>query len=141
MKFVLKRQLTVALENQPGRLAEISQLIAGHGLNIEALCVIDNAEQGVVRLLIDDAARRKDVLVEGGFYVVEAEVLAIQLNDRRGKLALVTNSLAAAHINIDYAYATVDHKEASTLLILKVSNVRMAENVLSKLSDDSGVAS
>jgi hypothetical protein len=136
MKFAVKRQLTVALQNQPGRLAEISQLIASHGLNIEALCVIDNVEQGVVRLLTDDAARCKDLLVENGFYVVEAEVLAIQLDDRRGKLALVTNALASAHINIDYAYATVDHTEASTLLIVKVSNVRMAEDVLAKLAGE-----
>ena len=136
MDFVVKRQLTVALENQPGCLANISQIISDHGLNIEALCVIDNVEQGVVRLLVDDPAQCKDVLIRKGFYVVEAEVLAIKLTDRRGKLATLTKALAAAHINIDYAYATVDHVEAHTLLVLKVSNIRMAEEIVTKLSDD-----
>lgn len=136
MEFAVKRQLTVALQNQPGRLAEISQLIASHGFNIEALCVIDNVEQGVIRLLIDDAGKCKDLLVKNGFYVVEAEVLTIKLSDRRGKLAAVTKALAAAHINIDYAYATVDHREAQTLLVMKVSNIRMAEDIVARLKDD-----
>ena len=133
MHFAVKRQLTVALQNQPGRLAEISQIISSNGLNIEAICVVDNVEQGVVRLLVDDVARCKELLIEDGFYVVEAEVLAINLSDRRGRLADVTKALASAHINIDYAYATVDHKEANTLMIMKVSNIRMAEQILEKL--------
>ena len=137
MRFALKRQLTVSLQNQPGRLAEVSELIASHGFNIEALCVIDNNEQSVVRLLVDDPAKCKDALIEGGFYVVEAEVLAIPLADRRGKLAEVTRALATARLNIDYAYATVDHADHAkrSLFILKVSNVRMAEQVLGGLVD------
>ncbi|BET66150.1 hypothetical protein ASA1KI_10680 [Opitutales bacterium ASA1] len=133
MQFSIKRQLTVALQNQPGRLAEISQVIASSGLNIEALCVVDNVEQGVIRLLVDQPARCKELLIEDGFYVVEAEVLAINLTDRRGKLAAVTKALATAQINIDYAYSTVDHPEAHTLLVMKVSNIRLAEKVLEEL--------
>ncbi len=136
MQFSIKRQLTVALQNQPGRLAEISQIVATNGLNIEALCVVDNVEQGVVRLLVDEPARCRELLVEDGFYVVEAEVLAIHLADRRGKLAVVTKALAASQINIDYAYSTVDHVQAATLLVMKVSNIRLAESVLGQLETD-----
>lgn len=136
MLFALKRQLTVSLQNQPGRLAEVSELIAKHGFNIEALCVIDNNEQSVVRLLVDDPARCKDALIDAGFYVVEAEVLALPVADRRGKLAEVTRALAAAHLNIDYAYATVDHADHAqrSLIILKVSNTRLAEQVLQAMA-------
>ena len=116
-------------------MAEISQIIATNGLNIEALCVVDNVEQGVIRLLVDEPARCKELLVENGFYVVEAEVLAIHLSDRRGKLAVVTKALATAQINIDYAYATVNHPKANTLLVMKVSSVRLAEKVLRKLDN------
>lgn len=136
MKFALKRQLTVALQNQPGTLAEISRVIAKAGFNIEALCVVDNVDQGVVRLLVDQPARCKDLLVQEGFYVVEAEVFAVNLTDRRGKLAAVTKALAAAKLNVDYAYSTVDHQGAHTLLVMKVSNPRMAEEILSRLADE-----
>ncbi len=134
MRFAIKRQLTVALQNQPGRLAEISQIISANGLDIEALCVVDNTEQGVARLLVDDAARAREILNAEGFYVVEAEVLAINLTDRRGRLADVTKALAAAHVNIDYAYSTVDHRGAHTRLVMKVSNLRIAEKILAELT-------
>lgn len=136
MQFALKRQLTVALQNQPGVLAEISRVISNAGCTIEALCVVDNVEQGVVRLLVDDPGTCKDLLVQEGFYVVEAEVFAVNLTDRRGKLAAVTRALAAAKLNIDYAYSTVDHQGAHTLLVMKIANPRMAEEILAKLSDD-----
>ena len=139
MQFALKRQLTVSLQNQPGRLAEVSELIAENGFNIEGLCVIDNNEQSVARLLVDDPARCKEALVDAGFYVVEAEVLALPVADRRGKLAQMTRALAAAHLNIDYAYATVDHADRAkcSLIILKVSNSRLAEQVLGAIPETS----
>ena len=137
MEFALRRQLTVSLQaNEPGRLATISELIAAHGLYIEALCVVDNIDQGVMRLLVDDPGKCKDFLIAAGFSVVEAEVLTIKLTDRRGKLAAITKALAGAHINVDYAYSTVDHLGAHTLLVMKVSNVRMAEAILAKLGDN-----
>ena len=90
----------------------------------------------VVRLLVDNPGPCKDLLVQEGFYVVEAEVFAVNLTDRRGKLAAVTRALAAAKLNIDYAYSTVDHQGAHTLLVMKIANPRMAEEILAKLSDD-----
>ena len=136
MTYAVKRQLTVALQNQPGRLAEISEIISSGGQTIEALCVVDNVDQGVVRLLVDDPGKCRERLLDEGFYVVEAEVLAINLTDSRGKLAAVTKALADARINIDYAYSTVDHHGAHTLLVMKVSNIRLAEQILEKLKAD-----
>jgi hypothetical protein len=136
MTFALKRQLTVALKNQPGALAEISRVISTAGHLIEALCVVDNVEQGVVRLLVDDPGPCKDLLMKEGFYVVEAEVFAVKLTARRGKLATVTKALAGAKLNIDYAYSTIDHLGANTLLVMKIANPRMAEEILTKLVDD-----
>jgi len=136
MHYALKRQLTVALQNKPGALAEISRVVSTAGFNIEALCVVDNVEQGVVRLLVDDPEQCKDRLTTEGFYVVEAEVFAVNLTDRRGKLASVTKALAGAKLNIDYAYSTVDHSGANTLLVLRISNPRLAEEILAKLVDE-----
>jgi hypothetical protein len=135
MHYALKRQLTVALQNQPGTLAEISRAVTAAGCNIEAICVVDNVDQGVVRLLVDDPDKCREELGRAGFYVVEAEVFAVNLTDSRGKLAAVTKALAAAKLNIDYAYSTVDHQGAHTLLVMKISNPRMAEEILARLAD------
>jgi hypothetical protein len=131
----LQRQLSVALENQPGRLAVIARLLAEHGINIEALCVIDNVEQGMVRMVTSDSVAARAVLEHRSFPVVEAEVIAIELTDRLGKLAFISQALADGGINIEYAYATVDHAGARTRMILKTSRPRKAQEILTALRD------
>src|SRR3954463_15545349 len=104
MKYTIHRQLSVAIENQPGRLAAIGKAMAVHGVNIKDLSVVDNVEQGMIRLITSDPAGCKALLVQEGLYVVEADVLAFILKDTPGELALLCQALADAKINIDYAY-------------------------------------
>lgn len=135
MHLQLSRQLSIALENQPGRLAVIARLLAEHQINIEAICVIDNVEQGMVRLMTSDASGARALIESAGFHVVEAEVLAIELTDKLGKLALISAALAAGDINIEYAYGSVDHAGAKTRLILKTSRPAKAREILATLRE------
>ena len=135
MQITLQRQLSVALENQPGRLAHISRLLAENGVNIEGLCVIDNVEQGMMRMVTSDPAVAREILEGATFHVVEAEVIGLELTDRLGRLAAVAEALAEAAINIEYAYSTVDHAGAHTRIILKTSQPRRAEEILIALRD------
>lgn len=135
MKITLQHQLSIALENQPGRLALVSRLLADHEINIEAISVIDNVEQGMVRMLTSDAAVARRLVEAGGFPVVEAEVLAIFTTGRLGRLAVISEALAEAGINIEYAYASVDHHGAQTLLVLKTSRPKKARDILAALPE------
>ena len=136
MTFTLRRQLTVALENEPGRLAAISQILADSGVEIDGLCVIDNIEQGVVRILPSDADLCHDHLTVAGFYIVESEVLAVNLSNMHGILARVTRALADGKVNIDYAYVTAAHDAGYTMLVMKVSDLPLAESILEELAFD-----
>lgn len=135
MNYKIQRQLTVALENQPGRLAAICRKMAEHGINIKDLTVLDNVEQGVIRLVTSDPVLTRKVLGEQGLYVVEADVLVVDLTDSPGKLALLAESLAAARINIDYAYGSEDPAEEKMRVILKVSSIPKATEVLTRLRE------
>ena len=135
MKITLQHQLSIALENQPGRLALVSRLLADHGINIEAISVVDNVEQGMVRMLTSNAAEARRLVETRGFPVVEAEVLAIYTTDRLGRLAAISEALAGASINIEYAYASVDHHGAQTLLVLKTSRTKKAREILAALPE------
>lgn len=135
MQLLLQRQLSVALENQPGRLAAIAHLLAEREINITAVCVIDNVEQGVVRLITSDPVVARSILEGAGLHVVEAEVLAIELADRLGKLAFISEALAKGNINIEYAYGSVDHAGAQTRLILKTSKPAKAREILGTLRE------
>ena len=77
MHCTVARQLSVAIENQPGRLASICHKLAEHHINIRDLTVVDNIEQGMIRLIPSDAALCKQLLSDARLYVIEAEVLVV----------------------------------------------------------------
>lgn len=134
MKVHLQRQLSVAIENHPGQLASVARLLADRGINIEGVSVINNVEQGMVRILVSDAVAARAVLEYAGLSVIEADVLSLELADRLGKLAEVSEALARSNINIEYAYATVDREGAHTRLVLKTSHPKKALDVLNHLT-------
>jgi hypothetical protein len=135
MQFTIKRQLTVALENYPGRLAAISTAIAEQGINIEALCLIDNIEQGLIRLVTDESAKCKNILLEEGLYVIEADVLTVELTDNFGQLAKLTQALAAAKINIEYTYGSNIRSGEKMRLLLKVSDLSLACETIAQIEE------
>jgi hypothetical protein len=135
MKIHVERQITVALANQPGQLAAICKLLSTHAINIEALSLIDSLEQGVVRLLTSDSLACKKVLQSNGFYVIDGEVLVLDLFDRLGKLSEITAVLAEAKVNVDYVYGSVEHPGSPIRLVLKASDATRAHKLLSELAD------
>ena len=135
MKIHVERQITVALANQPGQLAAICQLMSTHAINIEALSLIDTLEQGLVRLITSDPEACKKVLQSNGFYVIDGDVLVLDLFDRLGKLAEISAALADAKVNIDYVYGSVEHPGAPMRLVVKASDAVRAHSLLAALAD------
>ncbi len=136
MQVQLRRQLSVAIENQPGRLGQVGRLLAGLGIHIDAFSSIDNIEQGMVRLMTSDPSAAREALKSAGLPVVEAEVLALEMKDRVGNMAAVGEALAAAGINIEYAYASTAEVGQPARLILKTSRSGDASKVLAALRDE-----
>lgn len=130
MHCTIERQLSVAIENQPGRLASICRLLAANQINIRDLTVVDNIEQGMIRLITNDSAQCKALLIKEGLYVVEADVLVVILKDFPGELARISEKLGVAHVNIDYAYGTEDSSEKEMRVVLKVSQLQRAKEIL-----------
>jgi hypothetical protein len=130
MNFTRQRQLTVAIENQPGRLAAISKALAASGINIKDLSILDNIEQGVIRMVTNDAAACKALLVAHGFHPVEAEVVVIDLADTPGSLAIFANALANGGVNIDYAYGSEEPAEQKMRLVMKLSPLPRACEII-----------
>jgi hypothetical protein len=135
MRIHLERQITVAIENQPGQLARVSELLAGRSVNIEAIAVIDSIEQGVIRLITSDPQLSRQLLREAGFYVIEGDVLVLDVTDKIGRLAQVSAALAQAKINIDYVYGSSEHAGQPMRLVLKISDLARAREILEPLQD------
>ena len=135
MDCSIQRQLSVAIENQPGRLAAVCRALAARNINVRNLTVVDNIEQGMIRLIPSDLALCRSILADVGLYVVEAEVLVIILKDIPGQLAHIAEALGQHQINIDYIYGTEDSTESEMRLVLKVSQLAKARDVILALPD------
>lgn len=134
MNFSVQRQLTIAIENQPGRLAAVAALLAERAINIKDLSIIDTIEQGVIRLVTSNPALAKELFVQQGLYCLEADVLCVDLPDTPGMLAALSRALAAAQVNIDYAYGSEGPGEQEMRVVFKVSNLDRARQVLNNLN-------
>ncbi len=126
------KQITVFLENKPGRLANVLSALAKEKVNITALSVMDKHEHSVLRMVTDDSARTAQVIQALNTPFTEAEVLVVDLRNQPGALAHVCEVLAAEHINIDYAYCSSGGRNGKVVGIFKVSNADKAIRVLNQ---------
>jgi hypothetical protein len=99
------QQLSVFLENKPGQLKMACDLLAAEKINISALSLADTKEFGILRLLIKDWEKAKQVLEKGGFVVKPTEVIAVEVANKPGGLAELLGPIEKAGQNIDYMYA------------------------------------
>ncbi len=125
-------QIAVFLENKSGRLAEITSILAKNDINIRALSVADTADFGILRLIVDNVEKAKNILQDGGFTVGKTDVLAVEVADKTGGLATVLRSLHRAAINVEYMYAFVNKTGENAVLIFRFEKMGEAIEVLQK---------
>lgn len=126
----IRKQLSIFLKNTPGVLAKLASDLADHQVDILGMTVSDTVDHAVVRLMVSDPDKAIDVLESAGMLVVESDVLVVELTNRRGALEDLSNRLARAKINIEYAYGTVGSREKKGVLIVRVSDTKKALKVL-----------
>ncbi|GAC1469137.1 MAG: ACT domain-containing protein [Isosphaeraceae bacterium] len=135
MEFV--HEVTAHLENKPGRLAKICSALAHEKINIQALSVMDVRERSVLRLVTDDLDPTRKVLTSLGTEYEVCEVLSVEMENRSGALARVLETLAAEHINVEYAYVASGAAQGKTLGIFHTSNPKRAQKVLLETASSS----
>jgi hypothetical protein len=126
------KQITVFLENKPGRLAKVLSELARNKINIIALSVMDHHEHGVLRVVTDNQAASTKIMHDLNSPFREAEVLEVELKNQPGALAHVCEMLAEAHINIEYAYCSSGGRNGKVVGIFKVSNAEKAIRLLNE---------
>jgi hypothetical protein len=124
------KQLSIFLENQSGRLAEVTGALGNEGVNIRALSLADTAGFGILRLIVNDVAKAHEMLRSNGFTVSEADVIAAEVPDRPGGLASILGVLGDKEINIEYMYAFVEKSSENAVVIFRIENVDQAVEAL-----------
>ena len=123
-------QISIFLENKSVRLAEVTSILAAAGINIRALSLADTADFGVLRLLVNDSDRARQVLKASGFTVTKTEVTAVAVPDRPGGLAEILRLLNGADINVEYMYAFVQRSGDNAIIIFRFENLEQAIRTL-----------
>jgi hypothetical protein len=125
-------QIAVFLENRSGRLAEITSILADNGINIRALSVADTADFGILRLIVDKVEAAEQALRAAGFTVGKTNVIAVEVPDRTGGLAMVLKSIKEANLNVEYMYAFVNKTGENAVLIFRFEEMDRAIETLLK---------
>jgi hypothetical protein len=125
------KQLSVFIENRPGRLSAVTKILGDNDVNIRAMSLADTKDFGILRLIVDDFEKAVSALKTEGFSVTQ--VLAVEINDRPGGLSEAMKALYNDNISVEYMYsAFINTKENTAYLILRVENVTAALEALSE---------
>ncbi|WP_449244087.1 ACT domain-containing protein [Desulfobacca acetoxidans] len=123
-------QISVFLENKAGRLAEVTKVLGEASVNIRALSLADTTDFGILRLIVDNYEKAREVLKQHGFTVGKTEVVAIEVPDRPGGLAWVLQILSNSNVNVEYMYAFVQHSGKNAVIIFRFDNLERAIELL-----------
>ena len=122
------KQVSVFLENKEGRLQKALKTLADNEIDIRALSIADTSEFGILRMIVSEPEKAKDVL-QDEFAVSLAEVLAIEVEDQPGGLEGALSILTDNNLNVEYVYAFVDKITQKALVVLKTEDNDKATNI------------
>ena len=123
-------QISVFLENKSGRLAEVTGILARAGVNIRTLSLADTADFGILRLIVNQTEKAKEILKENGFTVGKTEVVALVVPDKPGGLGGILKILDGAGINVEYMYAFVQRSGDNAIIIFRFDEIDKAIETL-----------
>lgn len=127
---MLIKQMSVFVENTTGRLAELTRILAEHGIDIKASTIADTVDFGILRCIVPDPEAATEILKEAGFTASITEVIAVTLEDRPGGLHKVLKILADNEIGVDYIYSTIKSKDDEAVIMIKVEDPKKAMDIL-----------
>lgn len=126
------KQLSLFLENKPGALSRPVHLLARAEVNILTLSLADTQQFGILRLIVRDWERAKDLLETDGLVVKVTDVIAIEVPDKPGGLADILTVIEQANVNLEYMYGFTLKGEGKGLLAFRFNDPDRALEALRK---------
>ncbi len=123
-------QVTIFVENKPGRISHIARVLGKNNINIRAITISDRGEYGLINIITNDPDKAYEVLLKEGFSVSRKYVIGVLMKDRPGALADVTEYLNESCINVSNAYGFILQEGDRAVLILEVDDFDKAEEVI-----------
>lgn len=112
-----------------GRLSDLIVLLQSNEVHVMAITVLDTIDTAIMRLVVDDPEKARQLLTQRGFAFHETEVVAVEISaesDLKGVLA----ALLEAEVNIHYTYSFIKRPEGKSGLVLNVEDSEVASQSL-----------
>ena len=119
------RQFSVFAENRVGRLNELVSILQCNEVHIMALTILDTIDTAIIRFVVDDPDKARDLMGRHGFAYHETEIVAVEFSqesDLKGVLA----ALLEAEVNIHYIYSFIKRPEGKSAIVLNVEDPEVA---------------
>jgi len=125
------KDIAVILENTPGTLANMGEILGKNGINMEGLCGIPLNDDAIIHILVEDDTVARYVLESAGFKVSSVrEVLVVDIGQVAGKPGSggkMARKIGNVGVNIDLIYLAEHNK-----LVIGVDDINRARNALAK---------
>lgn len=128
----LIKQVTVQVENKPGKLSAISEFLGEEHVNIRGITVSETADFSVVRFIADFPDKAYNVLSSHGFLTRITEVIAVEVPDHPGGLNAILKPFRENNINVHYLYAHLGEKHNNPIIIFRVDDDEKALDLLKR---------
>ena len=121
-------QFSVFTPNRLGRLHDLIGLLGTHGVDVLALMVLDTTDSAIIRLVVDDPERARQLLVREGFPFTESQLTVVEVN--ASDLNRLMAALLQAELNINYLYSFIPHPQGKSILALSMEDNDLADQAL-----------
>lgn len=126
------KQISVLVENKAGAIAEVIGFLADNSINIVAVNMADTPNFGILRFIVDQPEKCRELLEKEGFTVSACRVLAVGLDDIPGGLTKVAKLLAENNISLEYIYAFISNSKEKACVIINTADIEFTEEILTK---------
>ena len=127
---MLVKQLSVFMENRPGRLFKLTNALGKEGIDFVTLSIADTKDFGIVRFIARDNERAYESLKKEGFTVGQTELIGVEVDDKPNALAEVVALMEEANMNIEYLYSFVLTNHNSAKILMRVEDTDRAVRLL-----------
>ena len=121
-------QFSVFTPNRLGRLHDLIRLFTARNVHVLALMVLDTTDSAIIRLVVDDPDRARELLVHEGFPFTESYLVTVEVDPT--SLTRLMAALLEAELNINYLYSFIPQPQGKSIVALSVEDNNLAEQAL-----------
>lgn len=124
------KQISVQLDNVPGSLAKLVDLLDKEGISTKAIAAASIEEDSTVRLVVNDPGKAVTVLESFNFKYDVSPVIAVEVPGHPGGMNAIVKPLSQGNVNIHFIYTTIERLGEETIVILGVDKLDEATRIL-----------